>query len=347
MRFSRCSKGRWQTLHPIDVLYHGDFYHSSYFVVLVMAVMSDIFSTIAAVLLVVFVGQILWRRQFVPVFFWDGLSKICYWILFPCLLFDLVSTLQFDAPFLLPFAVTILVGSAAAVIFGLLSGWLLNASGPTTSSLVQGGLRYNAFLMLAFVQGAFGLGALEVGVLSVAILVPIANIGSVLVIFLMRDSDDEVDLVRAIFTELARNPLIGAIILGGLVNFLGILVPSFMKETAELLGKASLPMLLLCVGASIRVAGLKSHKMALLLAVLSKLLILPSVVMITGIFLGLEKEVLLVLVVLATAPTAASSYTLAHQLGGDAPIMAEIITVQTLVSAFAIPGWVLVISALL
>ena len=106
-------------------------------------------------------------------------------------------------------------------------------------------------------------------------------------------------------------------------------------------------MLLLCVGASIRVAGLKANKMALLLAVLSKLLILPLVMMIAGIFFGLEKEVLLVLVVLATAPTAAASYTLAHQLGGDAPIMAEIITVQTLVSAFAIPCWVLVMSTLL
>ena len=106
-------------------------------------------------------------------------------------------------------------------------------------------------------------------------------------------------------------------------------------------------MLLLCVGASIRVAGLKANKMVLLLAVLSKLLILPLVMMIAGIFFGLEKEVLLVLVVLATAPTAASSYTLAHQLGGDAPIMAEIITVQTLVSAFAIPCWVLVMSTLL
>ena len=322
-------------------------YHPVYFVVITMTAMSDIISTITAVLLLVFFGQMLWRRQFVPVLFWDGLSKICYWILFPCLLFDLVSTLQLDAPFLVPFGLTILVGSAVAVIFGLLSGWFLNASGPTTSSLVQGGLRYNAFLMLAFVQGAFGLAALEIGVMSVAILVPIANIVSVLVIFLLRDDNNDVDLVRAIFTELARNPLIGAIILGGLVNISGVLVPSFMKEATVLLGKASLPMLLLCVGASIRVAGLKAHKMALLLAVLSKLLILPLVMMITGIFFGLEKEVLLVLVVLATAPTAASSYTLAHQLGGDAPIMAEIITVQTLVSAFAIPGWVLVMSTLL
>ena len=70
---------------------------------LTIAAMSDIISTIIAVLLLVFLGQILWRRQFVPNSFWDGLSKICYWILFPCLLFDLVSTLTLDAPFLFPF----------------------------------------------------------------------------------------------------------------------------------------------------------------------------------------------------------------------------------------------------
>jgi len=87
--------------------------------------------------------------------------------------------------------------------------------------------------------------------------------------------------------------------------------------------------------------------MALFLAVLSKLIVLPSVMMITGLFLGLEKQVLLVLVVLATAPTAASSYTLAQQLGGDAPLMAEIITAQTLVSAIAIPAWVMAMTMLL
>ena len=309
--------------------------------------MSDIFSTISAVLLLVFAGHILWRQEFVPVSFWDGLSKVCYWILFPCLLFDLMSTLQLDAPFLLPFGLTILVGSTSVVCFGFLSGWLIGASGPTTSSLVQGGLRYNGFLMLAFVQGAFGLAALEIGALSVAILVPIANIVSVLVIFLLGDSKKDANLGRAIFTECARNPLIGAIIIGGVVNVSGIPVPDFVIESTELLGRSSLPMLLLCVGASIRIAGLRSHKMALFLAVLSKLIVLPSVMMITGLFLGLEKQVLLVLVVLATAPTAASSYTLAQQLGGDAPLMAEIITAQTLVSAIAIPGWVMAMNMLL
>jgi len=298
-------------------------------------------------LLLVFAGHILRRQKFVPVSFWDGLSKICYWILFPCLLFDLMSTLQLDAPFLLPFGLTILVGSTSVVFFGLFSGWLIGASGSTTSSLVQGGLRCNGFLMLAFVQSAFGLTALEIGALSVAILVPIANIISVLVIFLLGDSKKDADLGQAIFTECARNPLIGAIILGGLVNVFAFPIPGFVNISTELLGRSSLPMLLLCVGASIRIAGLGAHKMALFLAVLSKLIVLPSVMMIAGLFLGLEKQVLLVLVVLAAAPTAASSYTLAQQLGGDAPLMAEIITVQTLVSAIAIPGWVMAMTMLL
>ena len=115
--------------------------------------MTDIFSTLFAVLLVAFAGHILWRRKFVPVTFWDGLSKICYWILFPCLLFNLVSTLNLNAPFIIPFVVTISISSAVAFAFGFFSGWLLNVSGPTTSSRIHGSLRLNSFLMLAFVPG--------------------------------------------------------------------------------------------------------------------------------------------------------------------------------------------------
>ncbi len=309
--------------------------------------MNDIVSTLFAVLLLVFAGHILWRRQFVPVSFWDGLSKICYWILFPCLLYDLVSKLNLNAPFILPFVATISISSAVAVIYGVFSGWLLSLSGPTISSLIQGSLRFNSFLMLAFVQGAFGAKALQIGALSVAILVPITNIVSVLVIFSLRDNCEDTKLSGAIFTELARNPLIGAIVLGGTVNALGTPVPEFIIEMTGLLGRASLPMLLLCVGASLRVSEFKAHTPALILAILSKLLILPSATIFAGMLFGLEKDVLLVLVVLATVPTAASTYTLAQQLGGDAPLMAEIITVQTIASVVAIPCWFLVVSLML
>lgn len=280
-------------------------------------------------------------RAFVPVSFWDGLSKICYWILFPGLLFNLTSTASLSAAFILPFCLTLLIAATVMVIYGFIAGRLIGANGPATSSLVQAGLRHNGFLMLAFVQGAFGIAALEIGAIAVAVLVPISNIFAVIIIFLLREGKQDANLGRAITAELARNPLMGAIILGGIVNFLSIPVPDFISGAANILGNAALPMLLLCVGASIRISALRAHSAALVLAVLAKLLILPVVMMVVGITLGLDKDVLLVLVVLAVAPTATSSFTLAQELGGDAPLMAEIITVQTLVAAIGIPVWVL------
>ena len=303
--------------------------------------MSAMISTILSVLLLVVVGHLIKMRAFVPVSFWDGLSKICYWILFPSLLFNLTSTASLSAAFILPFCLTLLIAATAMVIYGFIAGRLIGANGPATSSLVQAGLRHNGFLMLAFVQGAFGIAALEIGAIAVAVLVPISNIFAVIIIFLLREGKQDANLGRAITAELARNPLTGAIILGGIVNFLSIPVPDFISGAANILGNAALPMLLLCVGASIRISALRAHSAALVLAVLAKLLILPVVMMVVGITLGLDKDVLLVLVVLAVAPTATSSFTLAQELGGDAPLMAEIITVQTLVAAIGIPVWVL------
>ena len=303
--------------------------------------MSAMISTILSVLLLVVVGHLIKMRAFVPVSFWDGLSKICYWILFPGLLFNLTSTASLSAAFILPFCLTLFIAATVMVIYGFLAGRLIGANGPATSSLVQAGLRHNGFLMLAFVQGAFGVAALEIGAIAVAVLVPISNIFAVIIIFLLREGDQDANLGRAITAELARNPLIGAIILGGIVNFLSIPIPDFITGAANILGNAALPMLLLCVGASIRISALRAHSAALVLAVLAKLLVLPVVMMVVGITLGLDKDVLLVLVVLAVAPTATSSYTLAQELGGDAPLMAEIITVQTLVAAIGIPLWVL------
>ena len=306
--------------------------------------MSAMISTILSVLLLVVVGHLIKMRAFVPVSFWDGLSKICYWILFPGLLFNLTSTASLSAAFILPFSLTLLIAASVMVVYGFLAGRLIGANGPATSSLVQAGLRHNGFLMLAFVQGAFGVAALEIGAIAVAVLVPISNIFAVIIIFLLRDGNQDTNLGRAITAELARNPLMGAIILGGIVNVLSIPVPSFIFGAADILGSAALPMLLLCVGASIRISALRAHSAALVLAVLAKLLVLPVVMMLVGMALGLDKDVLLVLVVLAVAPTATSSFTLAQELGGDAPLMAEIITVQTLVAAIGIPVWVLMMT---
>jgi predicted permease len=68
-----------------------------------------------------------------------------------------------------------------------------------------------------------------------------------------------------------------------------------------------------------------------------KLLLLPAVAVSLARLLGVEGADLAVTAVAASVPTATASYLLAKQLGGDAPLMAEIITVQTVAALVTMP----------
>ena len=54
-------------------------------------------------------------------------------------------------------------------------------------------------------------------------------------------------------------------------------------------------------------------------------------------FTGLTGLTFVIVMLFATCPASPASYVLARQLGGDAPLMAAILTIQTLLSAIAIP----------
>ena len=59
-----------------------------------------------------------------------------------------------------------------------------------------------------------------------------------------------------------------------------------------------------------------------------------KVAFITGAGKGIGQEVA---VLFAALPTASSSYIMSRQLGGDAPLMAGITTLQTLLAAVTLP----------
>jgi len=61
------------------------------------------------------------------------------------------------------------------------------------------------------------------------------------------------------------------------------------------------------------------------------------------IFIGLSGLTFVIVMLFAACPASPASYILARQLGGDASLMAGILTAETLLSAVAIPivlSWV-------
>ncbi|MFD9469928.1 AEC family transporter [Streptomyces goshikiensis] len=60
---------------------------------------------------------------------------------------------------------------------------------------------------------------------------------------------------------------------------------------------------------------------------------------------GLGSQTLIIAVLFQALPTASSSYIMARQLGGDAPLMAGITATQTLLGIAAVPLVLALVSA--
>jgi len=297
-------------------------------------------SAIAATLAIVALGYLLRQRDFLPDAIWGAMSPLCYWVLFPGLLFDLMTKMELSATVLGPFTLTIAGASVVMVGYALLTGRAAGLDGAAQSSLVQGALRHNGFLVLSILQGAFGVAALQLAAVAIAFLVPISNIVSVVAILVLTGQGGERGMRHAVLGEIMRNPLLGAMLVGVTVNLLDVPVPDFVASAAAMLGNGALPLLLLSIGASLRFSAIGGHALPLALAIAAKILVFPLALVSIGYVLGLDGLSLAVLAAVGAAPTANSSYTLAAELGGDAPLMAEIISTQTVVAALSMPLWI-------
>jgi malonate transporter len=64
---------------------------------------------------------------------------------------------------------------------------------------------------------------------------------------------------------------------------------------------------------------------------------MPAVAVGLALLFGLSGTNLAVVVCCTAVPTSSSGYVLARQMGGDAPLLAQIITLQTILAAVTMP----------
>ena len=83
--------------------------------------------------------------------------------------------------------------------------------------------------------------------------------------------------------------------------------------------------------------GLLRPSLAAGVAVFLKLVLMPAIAVALGLKFGLADSNLAIVTVCSAVPAASSAYVLARQMGGDAPLLAQIITLQTILAAVTMP----------
>lgn len=300
----------------------------------------QIFLIVSPVFLLIILGNFLRRIKVPDLSFWEVNDKLCYWVLIPALLFHFISQINLSSEMLYTYAVIVFSGFFIALSSAIILGKLLGYSPEVWTSILQGAMRQNAFIALAIAGSFYGAEGLKIASLFMFIYVPGINIIIITVMVMSLNQTGQKDSKKVfsnIFVEIFKNPFILAMIVGLLVALFDLENLNVIIDTTELLGSAALPIMLLTIGAKIKVRDLTIKIMPIIISNSLKLMVLPIVVYFIAIYLGLSQTEIVVAVIFASVPTATMSYTLAKQYRADDQLMRGILTTQVVLSFLTIP----------
>ncbi len=307
-----------------------------------LAVTSILALAILPIALLIALGIGLKKSGFIQAHFWPQAERLCYYLLLPCLFVHGLATAHLQG---VPMGAMI----AVLVLSTLLMAGVLVATrrclkidDAAFTSVFQGGIRFNNYIGVSAASGLLGTQGLALAAVANAAIVPTVNVLCVLVFARYGNIGNR--SLRGLLRQLVLNPLVLACIIGILLHAIGLGLPPGIEPVVKSLGMASLPLGLLCVGAALDLSTARHWLAPLSVASMTKLVLMPVATVLVCCLLGLHGPAAIAALLFQALPTASSSYIMARQMGGDAPLMAGITAGQTLLSMLALPLTILMLA---
>jgi malonate transporter len=287
--------------------------------------MAVVIAALLPVFLLIVLGFILKRTLLRLETQWHGLERLTYYVLLPVFLIQTLVKADLS---------TVPVGGVGCLALRPLLA-RAGVDGPAFTSLFQGATRWQTYVALAVSGSLFGNLGLAIASVAMIAIVPLVNVLSVTV--LAHYASPEKRSAGSIVVTVVSNPLIWACVIGLVLNVTHIPLPKLWHEVADALGRSSLAIGLLVTGAGLHLKGLFRPSLAASITVFLKLVLMPTIAVALALQFGLAGSNLAVVTICSAVPTASSAYVLARQMGGDAPLLAQIITLQTILAAITMP----------
>lgn len=265
---------------------------------------------------------------------WPHLERLTYFVLFPPLLFHTIVVARLGAE-AWALAGALATGIALMTVTLLVLRPVLPISGPAYSSVFQGAIRWNGFVAVGVVNALSGAPGVALAAVAFATMVPLVNMLSVVI--LAHHAGDGPAEARSVLKLVFTNPLILACLAGLAVMGAGITLPAPLLQGLKMLADATIALGLLAVGAALHARQLKAMILPGAVTTALKLGIMPLFMLAGCMAFGVTGLGRTVAIICASVPGATSSYILARQLGGDAALMANLITLTTLFSVVTMP----------
>ncbi len=293
---------------------------------------------VSPIIILLAIGKLLIHIGLIDKLFIQSANKLAYSFFLPALLFSSVSRADMSALFDGRTMLAGLLGTAIVLIMTLLLSKWIGFPKLQRGVIVQGSFRANIGIIgLALCANLLGDDGLALASVLLGIMVPIFNILSVWVLVLYSGASKR---ASDVVLQVIKSPLVIAIALAIPFSIWSIPLPEVLTKTTALLGQVTLPLALICIGASLVINEFSTRWKPILLIVIGKMLLFPIATTAIAWFLGVEGDALAVVVIMSMAPTATASFSAAQQLGGDTALAADAVAITTVLS---LPIYMLVI----
>jgi malonate transporter len=262
------------------------------------------FSVIGPICILLFLGWFLKRIKLINDAFVDNASKLVFQVTLPALLF--LSIVNADRSVKIN-PLYIAYGLMANLSFFLLTTFsckLFIKEKQDHGVIIQGGFRANtAIIGLTYVANVYG----DAGVALAAVYVASTTIlYNILAVICLTSTQSKLGLqgLKDVTRSIEKNPLIIGITLGVLLLILDIKVPTMLLDTGQYFANMTLPLALLCTGATLNLRELSNKGLDAWFASFFKLLLAPILITGGAYLWGFSRFELGLLLFMTAAPTA-------------------------------------------
>lgn len=272
------------------------------------------------------------------------MNNVTFKTFLPLLLFYNVYKTKLDGAInakLMIFAPTAIL---TACILATIVILILEKENKRRGVLIQSIFRSNFVLFgLPVVISLFGEESAGVASMVIAVIVPLFNFLAVIILEIFRGG--KID-IKKIVQGIITNPLILSSMLGLILLFLNIRLPYFLEKSINDISKIATPLALIILGGSFEFSKISGNMKQILIGVAGKLVAVPIIFVPIAIKLGFRHIELATLMIMLTAPTAVSSFTMAEQMDGDGELAGQLVVFSSAVSVFTIFVWIFVVKQL-
>lgn len=229
---------------------------------------------------------------------------------------------------------------AGVLLAGRWLGWSLTRSGPMALDATFG----NTVMMgIPLILAAYGPQGLSILLVIIALHSLLLLTTATVVAELARNARARpLALLRASLGGVVRNPIVMSVLLALVWSTAGLPVPDWLRRSLTLLGSATPPVALFCLGASLLGFNLAAGWRQMSATVAVKLLVFPALVFCLCRLMGLSELEVAVATTIAALPTGANAFLMSSRYGvgmaesGAAVLVGSVVSVVTLSVVLAV-----------